>query len=156
MSAISSSELVSYPPMTKHNHLMQMDFNQNVKGILVNEVKARLFPAGAPVNLVEIIKKGEDELNKRCKDIALADGSPYGWLTVSEYRGSRLAENESDSKRIEDAEKKAARKLELKKRDAERGLPSRGRWKRSRSRSDSKPRNGGSARSLAPKNWLDQ
>ena len=57
---------------------------------------------------------------KRCKDIALADGSQYGWLTVTEYRGSQLAENESDSKKIEDAEKKAAKKIEQKKREAER------------------------------------
>ena len=178
MSAISASESVSYPPMTKHNHQMQMEFNMSVKGILVNEVKAelaRLFPAGAPVNLVEIIKKGESELNKRCKDIALADGSPYGWLTVSEYRGSQLADNESDGKKIEDAERKAARKIELKKKDAEknkkkgasgeaprwrgrksrttspRRSPSRGRRRRSRSQPDSKPRYGSLERSLAPR-----
>ena len=45
----------------------------------------------------------------------MADASEYGWMTVAEYMGCSLAENEGNSRKMEHAEKKAAKKVELKK-----------------------------------------
>ena len=68
---------------------------------------------------MKMVEKGKREIDLRCKYIAMADASEHGWATVAEYRGSQLADNEGDSRKIEDTEKKAAKKVEMRKKKEE-------------------------------------
>eukprot|EP00057_Strongylocentrotus_purpuratus_P017653 XP_011672127.1 PREDICTED: uncharacterized protein LOC105442056 isoform X3 [Strongylocentrotus purpuratus] len=57
------------------------------------------------------IAEGKDILEHRQKIIKLADQSPFGWLTVSEYETNSLARDSDDEKRIWKAEARAKRKM---------------------------------------------
>ena len=57
------------------------------------------------------IAEGKEILEHRQKVIKLADQSPFGWLTVSEYETNSLAQDSDDEKRIWKAEARAKRKI---------------------------------------------
>ena len=66
-------------------------------------------------------QKGERQLdglitvaNDRLKILKIADTSPYGWGTVSEFEASPIMENEEEDKRLRKAEKSAQEKQALK------------------------------------------
>lgn len=57
------------------------------------------------------LKQGMDMLNERQKHIRIADQSEHHWETVVAYKGSDVADDEEDAKRIEKAaEQLASRK----------------------------------------------
>ena len=88
MSAVS--EVMVYGNMVKKNHQQQMDFNLGVKSIQVNEMRtelSRTFPTGIPARMMDILSKGEKKVDLRCKMIAIADSSEFGWVTSEEYAG---------------------------------------------------------------------
>ena len=119
MMAMAASDS-QFPEMTKTNHIEQMKFNSAIKNVLVNEMKAelgRLFADSAPDSLLDIIKKGEKDINFRMKCIAIADYYTGGWLTVNEYMGNNMASDEFDSKKLEAAEKRAQMKIDAKRMD---------------------------------------
>ena len=110
-----------YPAMNNPSHQHQMEFNRRVKDAFydIEDEVDKLFHGEVPEDLSKMVEKGKELIGKRCKNIAIADGYDHGWATVSEYVGTDLAEDEGDSRRIEDAEKRAARKGEMKKRKDE-------------------------------------
>ena len=67
------------------------------------------------------IEKGEARLdglistaNERLKILKIADTSPYGWSTVSEYESNPIMANDEDDKRLRKAKKSAQEKQAIK------------------------------------------
>ena len=117
----ASAESVTYPPMTIKSHQAQVEHNVGVKNIFVHEMRtelSRLFPEGAPLNLMEIIKKGEQKIDKRCKLIQIAD--VYGWPVANEFAGNIIGLDDMDNKKLEEAEKRVRKKNETKAKEADR------------------------------------
>ena len=158
MSAIETKNKTnSFAPMSKKNHTEQMKFCVDVRCSL-EEIKyevAKLFPRGVPVysDLEGAINRGEAKVDYRCKLIAIADTSHLGWFTANEYAGSAFASSDADARKIEEAEKRAQKKLDRSKKDEEgkkrgfgksdfrtRRSRSREKSSRRRSRSRSKPK----------------
>ena len=105
----------------KKNHNEQMKFCMDVKGTF-DEIKCelvKLFPDGVPEysDLGAAVSRGEAKVDYRCKLIAIADTSPLGWLAANEYAGCTFASNEADARKIEEAEKRAQRKLDRQKKE---------------------------------------
>ena len=76
----ASSESITLPPMGNKGHQVQVETNVGVKNILVNQMRtelARMYPEGVSPTLMEIIKRGEDKIDKRNTLIHIAD--VYGW-----------------------------------------------------------------------------
>ena len=110
-----------YPKMLNTGHEHQIEFNMKIRDVqeeIMDELE-RVFKGKVPEDLVKVVEKGKREIDLRCKYIAMADVSEHGWATVVEYKGSQLADNEGDSRKIEEAEKKAGRKFELRKKKEE-------------------------------------
>ena len=93
----------------KKAHEVQFLFNTEMLEIIesVQDGVARQKTARVKNQLEEMVKK----LNYRNKLIKIADKSPFGWTTVSEYEKDRLANDADDEKRIRDSEK-GAEKIE--------------------------------------------
>lgn len=138
----AKSERPSYPPMTKKNHAEQMKVMVDLRGVAVDEMRAeldRVFPEGRPPTVEEIVVKVEKKINFRCKMIAFADTSSLGWAAANEYACSFGADDEADSRKMEEAEKRAQRKIDKHRKEAEdRQKLERQRHKRSRSKSPAK------------------
>ena len=147
----------SFPTMQRKNHQEQMKVLEEIRGTAVDEVRsemARVFPNGGPPSVEAIVEKSEKLINFRCKVIAFADSSNLGWAAANEFAASQGAEGDADIKQMEEAEKRAQRKIDRKKKDEEergrgrmRGLRSRDERSKTRSprrkgksRSRSKPR----------------
>ena len=64
----------------------------------------------------ENIQQGMALVEERQKLILVADQSPYGWLTVHNYKSNAFAKDEKDEKRLQRAENRAAQ--ESKRRNA--------------------------------------
>ena len=62
------------------------------------------------------LQQGIDLVQERQKLILVADQSPFGWLTVHNYKSNALAKDEEDEKRLQRAETRAAQ--ESKRRNA--------------------------------------
>lgn len=62
------------------------------------------------------LNEGIELILHRMKLIKLADKSEFGWGTVNEYVSDELASNSDDEKRMERSEKRAEKKVKLKKR----------------------------------------
>ena len=58
--------------------------------------------------LMQSLEEGMKLVQDRQKLVLLADKSPYGWLTVENYKSNALAEDEDDEKRLLRAENRAA------------------------------------------------
>ena len=122
MSAIETKNKTnSFAPMVKKNHNEQIKFCMEVKGSF-EEIKcevAKLFPNGVPEysDLNAAVNRGETKVDFRCKLIAIADTSPLGWMAANEYAGCTFASNEADARKIEEAEKRAQRKMDRMKKE---------------------------------------
>ena len=71
----ASSESATLPPMVLKAHQAQIEHNVIIKNILVHEMKtelARSFQNEVPPILMEIIKKGEQRIDKRNKLVRMA------------------------------------------------------------------------------------
>ena len=68
--------------------------------------------------LMQSLEEGMKLVQDRQKLVLLADKSPYGWLTVENYKSNALAEDEDDEKRLIRAENRAA--TEVKRRQNQR------------------------------------
>ena len=124
MSAIETKNKINNSaPMLKRNHTEQMKFCVDVKGSF-EEARAevsKLFPQGVPgySDLEGAINRGEAKVDFRCKLIAIADTSHLGWYTANEYAGSAFALSDADARKIEEAEKRAQKKLDRFKKEEE-------------------------------------
>ena len=135
----------SFPTMQRKNHQEQMKVLEEIRSVAVDEMRiehARVFPAGGPSSLEAIVEKTEKLINFRCKVIAFADSSNLGWAAANEWAAINGAEGDADVKQMEEAERRAQRKIDRKKKDEEdaqrRSRGTRGREARSRTRSPRK------------------
>ena len=65
-----------------------------------------------------MLEEGKALIDNRQKLIRIADRSEFGWLTVNDYLSDELASNSEDEKRLSKAEKSAAKKAELNKKNS--------------------------------------
>ena len=115
----ASSESTNLPPMVLKAHQVQVEHNIQVKNVLIHELRTeltRLFKDEMPANLTEIINKGEQKIDKRNQIIHIAD--VHGWQVANEYEGNVMGLNDTDSKRLEDAEKRVQKKNEKRAKEA--------------------------------------
>ena len=118
----ASSETITLPPMGHKGHQTQVEINVGLRHILVNQMRtelARMYPEGVSPTLMEIIKRGEDKINKRNTLIHIAD--VYGWEVANEYEGNVIGLNDLDNKKLEEAEKRVQKKREKKAKEAQIG-----------------------------------
>ena len=73
---------------------------------------------GKTSKVKNLLEEMTTKIEYRNKLIKIADRSPYGWTTVSEYEKDRLAKDADDEKRIKDSEK-GAEKIEKEKKAKE-------------------------------------
>ena len=76
-----------------------------------------MYPEGASPTLLEIIKRGEDKIDKRNTLIHIAD--VYGWEVANEYAGNVIGLNDMDNKKLEEAEKRVQKKKDKKAKEAQ-------------------------------------
>ena len=83
-------------------------FHHNSKVLqCLDEAKENLTE-NKPVEVMKSLEEGTKLIQDRQKLVLIADKSPFGWLTVENYKSNALASDEDDEKRLFRAENKAA------------------------------------------------
>merc|ERR1719154_589301 len=113
---MDKKENSKYSAMNKISHQHQMKFNLELMDsfIEIEEELERVFEGKVLEVLVKLVAKGKEKIKRRCKAIAMADRSEHGWVTVEEFFVGQVAEDEKDSMRIEEAERRAEKKAKKK------------------------------------------
>ena len=142
----------TYPTMQRKNHAEQMKVLEEIRKLAVDDMKAelaRVFPQGGPPSVDAIVEKTEEAINFRCKVIAFADSSNLGWAAANEWVAVQGAGDEAEIKQMEEAEKRAQRKIDRRKKDEEdaRRRDGAARARERRSRTKSPPKRRGRSRS---------
>ena len=83
--------------------------SREVKDLIVRALEYVQEESGAKATL----NKAAKLLDSRQKLIRIADASPYGWATVSEYEAHEVADDESDDNKITRAENRAGKQQTL-------------------------------------------
>ena len=93
----------------------QMKFVREVKQIMIYDFKtvlAQEFEDKIPPAFTAVVDKGEEIMNFRMKIIAFAEESTLGWKAANEFAILLKSSNDIDSKKQEEAEKRAYKKME--------------------------------------------
>ena len=76
---------------------------------------------------VELLTEGIDVVSERNRDIEMCEQSPYGWLTVEEYKLRAVSNDSDDDRRIRRAEAAVEKRLDSKKKPKKgKSIPTRG------------------------------
>lgn len=92
--------------LKKESNKVQYEFNSDILydlEVVKEQVKNK--------EISKIIQGSIDKLKHRNKLIQVADSSPGGWLTVSEYEKPILGSDSDDERRLKQAESRAVKKL---------------------------------------------
>ena len=102
----------------KKGNEKQFYFNQNSSSHIDTAEEALAKVGTMPASMAKHLEVVQEELDKGAKQIAtrqkkirMTDRSQFSWETVEVYESDDLADDTADKKRMEKAEKEAARHL---------------------------------------------